>query len=168
MHLNFAKITDFTCIFCSEIICRMQRKSNKNCSEKTAFLIEMQWSTASIEWLQKMQWKCSGIVNTVETCNFCSQKIYSAEKPFLKFFFENFAKLNVKNFRGSSSIRWKIEKSKKNLIFCKKYYFFWLNLYCKCSQLSFEVHNTFVTQNLKLQPFWLEKFYFWPSTFDSL
>ena len=29
------------------------------------------------------------------------------EKLFLKFVFQNFAKLNVKNFRGSSSIRWK-------------------------------------------------------------
>ena len=88
------------------------------------------------------------------------------EKPFLKFVFENFAKLNVKNFRGSSSIRWKIEKSKKNLIFFKKSYFFWLNLYCTCSQLSFEVYMTSVAQNLKFRPFltwkiWFLTFVFW-------
>ena len=82
------------------------------------------------------------------------------EKPFLKFVFENFAKLNVKNFRGSSSIRWKIEKSKKNLIFFKKSYFFWLNLYCTCSQLSFEVYNTSVAQNLKFRPFLTWKIWF--------
>ena len=82
------------------------------------------------------------------------------EKPFLKFVFQNFAKLNVKNFRGSSSIRWKIRKSKKNLIFCKKSYFFWLNLYCTCSQLSFEVYMTSVAQNLKFRPFLTWKIWF--------
>ena len=46
------------------------------------------------------------------------------EKSFLEIFFESVRKLNVKNFQGSSSLRWKIKKSKKNLFFCKKYYFF--------------------------------------------
>ena len=75
------------------------------------------------------------------------------EKPFLEFYFENFGKLNVKNFRGSSSIRWKIKKLKKNPFFFKKSNFFWLNLYCTCSQLSFEVYNTSVAQNLKFRLF---------------
>ena len=82
------------------------------------------------------------------------------EEPFLEFFFENFGKLNVKNFRGSSSIRWKIKKSKKNFFFFKKSYFFWLNYYCTCSQLSFEVYNTSVAQNLKFRPFLTWKIWF--------
>ena len=82
------------------------------------------------------------------------------DKPFLEFFFEEVGKLGVKNFRGSSSIRQKTEKSKKNYFFCKKSYFFWLNLYCICSQLSFEVYNTSVAQNLKFWPFFAWKFSF--------
>ena len=62
-------------------------------------------------------------------------------KLFLEFFFEIFKKLNVQNFRGSSSMSWKIEKIEKNPFFFKKSYFFWLNLFCIHSQLSFEVHN---------------------------
>ena len=74
-------------------------------------------------------------------------------KPFLEFFFEIFKKLNVQNFRGSSSMSWKIEKIEKNPFFFKKSYFFWLNLFCIHSQLSFEVHNSSVAQNLKFWPF---------------
>ena len=37
------------------------------------------------------------------------------EKSFFEFFFESFGKLNVKNFQGSSSLWWKIEKSKKKI-----------------------------------------------------
>ena len=70
-------------------------------------------------------------------------------KSFLKFFFENSGKLNDENFQGSSSIRWKIKKSRKKLFFCNNSYFFLLNLYCTWSQLSFEVHNRSVAQNLQ-------------------
>ena len=81
-------------------------------------------------------------------------------KPFLDIFFENFGKLNVKNFQGSSSLRWKMKKSKFFKFFCKKYYFFWLNLYCTCSQLSFEVYISCLAQNLKFWPFLVWKISF--------
>ena len=42
------------------------------------------------------------------------------EKSFLEFFFESFGKLNVKNFQGSSSLWWKIEKLKKKLVFLQE------------------------------------------------
>ena len=48
---------------------------------------------------------------------------------------------------------WKIEKIEKNPFFCEKSYFFWLNLFCIRSQLSFEVYNSSVAQNLKFWPF---------------
>ena len=81
-------------------------------------------------------------------------------KPFLEFFFEIFKKLNVQNFRGSSSMSWKIEKIEKNPFFFKKSYFFWLNLFCIHSQLSFEVYNSSVAQNLKFSLFFAWKFSF--------
>ena len=83
-----------------------------------------------------------------------------SQTSHFRIFFENFRKLNVKNFQGSSSIRWKIKKSQKNLFFCEKSYFFWLNLYCTCSQLSFEVYYTSVAQNLKFRPFLAWKIWF--------
>ena len=79
---------------------------------------------------------------------------------FWIFFFENFGKLNVKNFQGSSSLRWKMKKSKFLKFFCKKYYFFWLNLYCTCSQLYFEVYISCLAQNLKFWPFLVWKISF--------
>ena len=36
----------------------------------------------------------------------------------------------------------KIEKIEKNQIFCRESYFYWLNLFCICSQLSFEVYSS--------------------------
>ena len=75
------------------------------------------------------------------------------EKPFFEFFFENFWKLNFENFRGSSSMTRKIEKIEKNQIFCRESYFYWLNLFCICSQLSFEVYSSSVAQNFKFQIF---------------
>ena len=43
----------------------------------------------------------------------------------------------------------KILKSEKYPFFSRKSYFFYLNLNFTCSQLSFEVYNVFVAQNLK-------------------
>ena len=74
-------------------------------------------------------------------------------KPFFGFFFENFEKLDVQNFQPSSIITQKSKNSKKLYFFAKKLYFFLLNLNCTCSQLSFEVYNTSVGQNLKFQLF---------------
>ena len=54
----------------------------------------------------------------------------------------------------------KIKKIEKNPFFCKKSYFFWLNLFCIRSQLSFEVYNSSVAQNLKFWPFLAWKFSF--------
>ena len=77
----------------------------------------------------------------------------SKRSHFLNFFFENFWKLNFENFRGSSSMTRKIEKIEKNQIFCRESYFYWLNLFCICSQLSFEVYSSSVAQNFKFQIF---------------
>ena len=52
---------------------------------------------------------------------------------------------------------WKIEK-KSN--FLQEILLFWLNLYCTCSQLSFEVYMTSLAQNLKFRPFWTWKIWF--------
>ena len=47
----------------------------------------------------------------------------------------------------------KFAKMEKNPIFPDKSYFFFLNLNSTCSQLSFEVHNVSVAQNLKISNF---------------
>ena len=51
----------------------------------------------------------------------------------------------------------KFAKMEKNPIFPDKSYFFFLNLNSTCSQLSFEVHNVSVAQNLKIRIFWGQK-----------
>ena len=82
------------------------------------------------------------------------------EESFFEFFLKIFWKLDVENFWGSSSMSRKIKKIEKNPFFCKKSYFFWLNLFCIRSQLSFEVYNSSVAQNLKFWPFLAWKFSF--------
>ena len=82
------------------------------------------------------------------------------EESFFEFFLKIFWKLDVENFWGSSSMSRKIKKIEKNPFFCKKSYFFWLNLFCIRSQLSFEVYNSSVAQNLKFRPFLAWKFSF--------
>ena len=101
MQQKFSQSTCFTYILCSVITVRyivesfkkdrtkkvkiavqkywkLQWKIVKTAIEKL-HLIKVHWSTTSIQWLQKMQWKCSGNRNTVETCTFCSQKICSVD-----------------------------------------------------------------------------------------
>ena len=73
-------------------------------------------------------------------------------KPFLEFFLEIFEKLNIENFRGSSSMSRKSEKFKKIFFFCKNSFFFGLKLNCRCSQHYFEVYISSVAQNFQ---FWL-------------
>ena len=75
------------------------------------------------------------------------------EESFFEFFLKIFWKLDVENFWGSSSMSRKIKKIEKTPFFCKKSYFFWLNLFCIHSELSFEVYNSCVAQNLKFRPF---------------
>ena len=70
-------------------------------------------------------------------------------KSFFGFFFQNFEKLDIENFWGSSSIDAKIKKIKKKIFFSNKPYFFLLNLHCIHSQLSFEVHCSIVAQKLR-------------------
>ena len=78
------------------------------------------------------------------------------ESQFWCLFFKKLKNIDVKNFWGSSSIRWKLEKIKKNIFFTNKPYFFKLNLNCTCSQLSFEVHCSIETQN-----FWNFEFFYY-------
>ena len=70
-------------------------------------------------------------------------------KAILGFFFENFKKLEVKIFRHALQWRENFKKWKISIFFSRKSYFFYLNLNFTCSQLSFEVYNVFVAQNLK-------------------
>ena len=77
------------------------------------------------------------------------------ESQFWCLFFKKLKNIDVKNFWGSSSIRWKSEKIEKNIFFTNKPYFFKLNLNCTCSQLLFEVHYTIETQN-----FWNFEFFY--------
>ena len=69
------------------------------------------------------------------------------ESQFWCLFFKKLKKMDVENFWGSLSIRWKSEFFK---FFTNKPYFFKLNLNCSCSQLSIEVHYTFETKNFEL------------------
>ena len=39
----------------------------------------VQWSTVCSGWLLQLQWDCSRKCNTVNTCNFCSEKVCSVE-----------------------------------------------------------------------------------------
>ena len=80
----------------------------------------------------------------------------------MKFFKSKKVKIEI--LRGPRALG---KKFLKIYFFCKKYYFFCLNLYCICSQLSFEVHNSSIAQNLKYWPFCHEKFHFCLSSFDS-
>ena len=84
---------------------------------------------------------------------FLSRIERSQRSHFLNFFWKFFENWTSKIFWGSSSMSRKIKKIEKNPFFCKKSYFFWLNLFCIHSQLSFEVHNSSVAQNLKFWPF---------------
>ena len=56
----------------------------------------------------------------------------------------------VLKFLPASKMTRKLKKSEKIFFFCWKLYFFYLNLNCTCSQLSFEVYNIFVAQKLKI------------------
>ena len=83
------------------------------------------------------------------------------KKPFLKFLLQNFWKIWILNFLGSSSISRKLKILTKKIIFCRDSHSFLLNPYYTCSQLSFEVYNSFVAQNWSFDVFWLEKYQFW-------
>ena len=74
-------------------------------------------------------------------------------KLFFGFFFQFFEKFRLEDTWSSKILTRNSEKSKKNPIFPQKSYFFFLNLNSTCSQLSFEVHNVSVAQNLKIQNF---------------
>ena len=89
-------------------------------------------------------------------------------KPFLKFFFEIFLKIERQKFRGSSRLRRKIEKNGKTPNFCKKSYFLRLNLYCTCSQLSFEVYNSSLAKYFNFFHFFFNFFNFSKFKFRGL
>ena len=75
-------------------------------------------------------------------------------------FFEIFLKIGCWKFLGVFEHVEKNQKNWKKSLFCIKSYFFWLNLFCIRSQLSFEVYNSSVAQNLKFRPFLAWKFSF--------
>ena len=78
-------------------------------------------------------------------------------KPFFRFFFQIFEKFCLEDTWSPKILTRNSQKSKKNPIFPQKSYFFFLNLNSTCSQLSFEVHNVSVAQNLKIRNFWGQK-----------
>ena len=91
---------------------------------------------------------------------FLSRIERSQRSHFLIFFWNFFENWTSKIFGGPRACREKSKKLKKIPFFCKKSYFFWLNLFCIRSQLSFEVYNSSVAQNLKFRPFLAWKFSF--------
>ena len=58
-----------------EIICIKLQKMQVFDSNLTS----VQWSTVCSGWLSKLQWICSQKCNTVNTCNFYSEKVCSEE-----------------------------------------------------------------------------------------
>ena len=83
------------------------------------------------------------------------------EKPFFEFFLKIFENWTSKILGGPRAWREKLKKLKKNQIFSRESYFYWLNLFCICSQLSFEVYSSSVAQNFKFQIFlaWKIRFF---------
>ena len=77
----------------------------------------------------------------------------SKRSHFLNFFLKIFENWTSKILGGPRAWREKLKKLKKNQIFCRESYFYWLNLFCICSQLSFEVYSSSVAQNFKFQIF---------------
>ena len=69
------------------------------------------------------------------------------------FFFQIFEKFCLEDTWSPKILTRNSQKSKKNPFFPDKYYFFFLNLNSTSSQLSFEVQNVSVAQNLKIQNF---------------
>ena len=61
----------------------------------------------------------------------------------------------------------KNRKYQKKFFFWKKSYFFFLNLYCTCSKLSFDVYNSHVSKIFNFDIFLHENFHFLPWSFDS-
>ena len=90
------------------------------------------------------------------------------EKLFLEFVSEIFEKLK-KNFLTVFTSKGppfgkKSKISKKNF-FWKKSYFFFLNLYCTCSKLSFDVYNSHVSKNFEFWHIFAWKFSFFTMVF---
>ena len=67
----------------------------------------------------------------------------------LGFFFQFFQKFVVEDIWSTKILSRNLKKSKKIQFFSMKSYFLLLNLNSTCSQLSFEVYNVSVAQNLK-------------------
>ena len=75
-----------------------------------------------------------------------------------KFIFDNF------DIKGSPLWK-KNRKFPKTNLFSKNYTFFFLNLYCTCSKLSFEVYNSHVSKNFKFWPIFTWKISFFAIVF---
>ena len=61
----------------------------------------------------------------------------------------------------------KNRKYQKKFFFWKKSYFFFLNLYCTCSKLSFDVYNSHVSKNFKFWHIFAWKFSFFTMIFQQ-
>ena len=59
----------------------------------------------------------------------------------------------------------KNRKYQKKFFFWKKSYFFFLNLYCTCSKLSFDVYNSDVSKNFEFWHIFAWKFSFFTMVF---
>ena len=84
----------------------------------------------------------------------------SQRSHFWNFFLKISENWTSKFLGGPRALAEKLKNRKKNFFFFKKSFFFLLNYYCTCSQLSFEVYNTSVAQNLKFWPFLASKISF--------
>ena len=87
-------------------------------------------------------------------------------KPFLKYIFQNFWKMENWIFLGSSSMSGKLKKIWIFLIFCSDSYFFLLNPYFMCFQLPLRYITLLKLKIWTFDVFWLEKCQFWPFSYS--
>ena len=82
-------------------------------------------------------------------------------RPFLKFIFQNFWKTENWNFLGSSSMSRKLKKNFKNYFLQRFSFFFKLNPYFICFQLSLRYITLLKLKIWSFDDFWIEKCQFW-------
>ena len=87
------------------------------------------------------------------------QHLPGPSEAIFKIFIKKFEKKYVQTFLPASKMTRKLKKSEKKFFFARNCTFFYLNLNCTCSQLSFEVYNIYIAQNFKFRLFLPWKFF---------
>ena len=129
------------------------------------------WMGVGALW-QEQPWMASLFLQgkNYNNKNFVSVYVWMVPwKSFLGFVFKIFEKrkkffLTILTSKGPPFGK-KIENFKKKFFFWKISHFFFMNLYCTCSKLSFDVYNSHVSKNFKLWPIFLRKISFFTIVF---